>query len=107
MTTTITLLCLVHGDSSVFPVRIDKTLLVGDLKDEIKKKKSPKFDDIPANELTLWKVDISDDDEAAIQQLALQAHTANEILMWPTREISEYFENQPTRRHIHVVTERP
>jgi Crinkler effector protein N-terminal domain len=105
MATIVTLICLVNGDSSerTFAVDISNDKLVVHLKDEIKKKKSPKFDDIPADELTLWRVDIPDDDEAAI----LQADTATETLMRPTREISVYFKNQPTMRRIHVVIERP
>jgi hypothetical protein len=107
MATIVTLLCLVNGDSSAFPVRIDKTLLVGDLKNEIKKAKAPEFDNFAADKLTLWKVNIPDDGEAAIQRLALQADTANEIKMRPTKKIGEYYREQPAEGHIHVVIERP
>src|SRR4051812_47551813 len=97
MPTIVTLLCLVNGDSIewAFAVDISKNKLISHLKDEIKKKKENDFRNIDADNLTLWKVDIPDDDEATIQQLALQADTANEILMWPTKKISKYFRNGP------------
>jgi Crinkler effector protein N-terminal domain len=104
---TITLICIIYGESTPFPVHIDKTLLVDDLKKEIKKQKENDFRNIDADKLTLWNVDISDDDEAAIRQLALQADTANETMMRPARKISRYFVNEPTEEHIHVVIERP
>jgi hypothetical protein len=40
----------------MFPVKIAPEESVGALKDEIKKKKSPIFDDMPADRLDLWKV---------------------------------------------------
>ena len=54
----ITLLCLVKGNTiaNAFPVHIDGNSLVGDLKDAIKAKKAPEFDNFPADELRLWKV---------------------------------------------------
>jgi hypothetical protein len=54
----ITLNCWVLSDDPdrVFPVDFDARKSVGALKDEIKKKKSPIFDDMPADRLDLWKV---------------------------------------------------
>ncbi|RGB22485.1 hypothetical protein C1646_730549 [Rhizophagus diaphanus] len=59
----VTLLCLVKGNTTAnaFPVHIDSNQLVGDLKDAIKAKKAPVFDSFPADELRLWKVEISGD----------------------------------------------
>jgi hypothetical protein len=105
---TIALLCLVHGDSAdhAFPVRIDKTLLIGDLKKEIKKEKAPEFDKFAADKLNLWKVDISYDDEDAVKQLALKETDVIKKML-PASEIGEYFENTPTKKCIHVVIECP
>ncbi|KAF9956729.1 hypothetical protein BGZ65_002484, partial [Modicella reniformis] len=52
---TLKLYCLVEGQltSNAFPVYIDADKDVGDLKDEIKIKKSPEFNDIAAINL-LW-----------------------------------------------------
>jgi hypothetical protein len=58
----ITLLCLVKGNilANAFPVDIDKDQLVGHLKDAIKAKKTPEFDNFLADKLKLWKVEIRD-----------------------------------------------
>ncbi|KAF9921492.1 hypothetical protein BGZ67_000422, partial [Mortierella alpina] len=57
MTNRITLFCLVDGEatSHAFPVKVCPDDTVGDLKELIKIKQAPAFDDITANNLTLWK----------------------------------------------------
>ena len=47
MSNTITLFCLVLGEpaSNAFPVEIDKNKTIGDLKELIKEKKTPNFDE--------------------------------------------------------------
>ncbi|KAF9346033.1 hypothetical protein BGX26_002495 [Mortierella sp. AD094] len=42
---------------------IESTETIGDLKDLIKTKKASRFDDVAADELTLWRVSIPDDDD--------------------------------------------
>ncbi|CAG8640461.1 10806_t:CDS:2, partial [Racocetra persica] len=57
----ITIFCLVLGDavSRSFPVDIDKsTISIGHLKELIKKKKDPYYNNISADEFELWSVDI-------------------------------------------------
>ncbi|KAF9147746.1 hypothetical protein BGX20_006565, partial [Mortierella sp. AD010] len=49
--------------STSFPVDILDSETVGDLKNAIKEKKKPKLDNIAADELTLWKVEIPNRDE--------------------------------------------
>ena len=60
-----TLNCLVLGAEDTFPVKIKGAQSVGELKDEIKKKKEPRFNGLAADELTLYQinVDISDDND--------------------------------------------
>ncbi|KAF9288732.1 hypothetical protein BGZ88_008069 [Linnemannia elongata] len=59
------LFCLVDGQSTfnAFPVEIESNKTIGDLKDLIKGQKTPRFDDVAANELTLWHVSIAADDD--------------------------------------------
>ncbi|KAF9962757.1 hypothetical protein BGZ73_002633, partial [Actinomortierella ambigua] len=56
-TTTLTLFCLVDGEatSNAFPVKVAPDDSIGSLKDAIKVKKTPEFDDIAADKLTLWR----------------------------------------------------
>jgi hypothetical protein len=101
----ITLLCLVKGNTlaNAFPVHIDGNSLVGDLKDVIKVKKAPEFDNFPADKLKLWKVEIRDDHNDQLSNLTLQDN--NELLA--TREIEEYWSEKPAKRSIHVIVEAP
>src|ERR1700680_1715292 len=50
--------CIVLGDNPrrIFPVDIERTEIVGDLKEVIKDKKRPEFDHIATDHLELWKV---------------------------------------------------
>jgi hypothetical protein len=110
MATTVTLLCLVHGNSSehAFPVRIDKTLLVGDLTKEIKKEKENDFHNIDADKLILWKVNIPQINTMAIQKLILKDDKGKGIeKLWSASKISKFFSNQPADEHIHVIVESP
>ncbi|KAF9965805.1 hypothetical protein BGZ73_001262 [Actinomortierella ambigua] len=64
-TPTLTLFCLVDGEatSNAFPVEIEPSKSIGSLKKVIKSEKTPRFDDIAADELTLWRVSIPVEDE--------------------------------------------
>ncbi|KAF9921074.1 hypothetical protein BGZ67_000782, partial [Mortierella alpina] len=63
----LTLFCLIDGEttSNAFPVEVESSKTIGDLKKLIKTEQAPAFDDITANSLTLWKVSllIPDDEE--------------------------------------------
>ena len=59
---TITLSCLVVGENpyeNAFNVKINKTEAVSELKDTIKEKQKPFFDNVAPKDIKLWKVDIS------------------------------------------------
>ncbi|KAK5827649.1 hypothetical protein F5H01DRAFT_100823 [Linnemannia elongata] len=62
----LTLFCLVDGEgtSNAFPVEIESSKTIGDLKNLIKTKKPLRFDDVAAHKLTLWRVTIPDSDDA-------------------------------------------
>ena len=101
----ITLLCLVKGNTlaNAFPIHIDGNSLVGDLKEAIKVKKTPEFNNFPADRLKLWKVEIPDDRDDLLSNLTLQDQP--ELLA--TREIGDYWSEKPSKRHIHVLVEPP
>src|SRR6202012_5301589 len=54
------LFCLVDEEatSNAFSVKISSDNTVDDLKNLIKAKKTPRFDDVAADELTLWRVSV-------------------------------------------------
>ena len=59
----ITLFCLVKGNTTAnaFSVKISRDEPISELKDAIKAKKAPEFDNFPADKLKLWKVEIPGD----------------------------------------------
>ena len=101
----ITLLCLVKGNitANAFPVHIEGSSLVGDLKDAIKAKKAPEFDNFPADRLKLWKVKIPDNQDDLLSNLTL--NDGDELLA--TKKISKYFPDSPPEEHIHVIVKLP
>jgi Crinkler effector protein N-terminal domain len=104
MSDTITIICLVQGQSTqqAFAIDIDKTKLISHLKDRIKEKKQNDYCDIDADSLELWKVNIPSDD-ATIQELG---GIAGKKLNDPTQDIGEIFKT-PSKRHIHILVKCP
>ncbi|KAI9242855.1 MAG: hypothetical protein BYD32DRAFT_402000 [Podila humilis] len=54
----LSLFCLVDGESTPFPVEIESTKTIGDLKRAIKDDNAIAFADVDAKMLTLWHVSI-------------------------------------------------
>ncbi|KAF9921611.1 hypothetical protein BGZ67_000357, partial [Mortierella alpina] len=108
MTSTITLFCLVAGEttSHAFPVKVSFDDTVGDLKKLIKIEKAHDFNDIDANSLTLWKVSVpvSDDEEEA--PFRLDALSEKKKLN-PRNDISAVFGDEPPKKSDLVVVQRP
>ncbi|KFH68113.1 hypothetical protein MVEG_06843 [Podila verticillata NRRL 6337] len=98
------LLCVVDGESTSFSVEIDRTKTVDHLKKAIKAEKSPRFDDIAADELTLWRVSIPDDQlDSAITIVALDDKTA---LSNPRTRLSKNFPESP-EDNTYILVQRP
>ncbi|KAF9170208.1 hypothetical protein BGX20_009267 [Mortierella sp. AD010] len=85
----IKLFCVLDGDSSPFPVDIPLDVTIGDLKEAIKKKKEPEFDDITANRLLLYHVSTP---SAPKRLISLNNLTADE-----RKKKVEELEDQPQR----------
>ncbi|KAF9300300.1 hypothetical protein BGZ74_008044 [Mortierella antarctica] len=102
------LVCLVAGEpsSNALPVKDSSTLIVDELKDLIKTKKAPEFDDIAADKLTLLRVSIpvvSADKHIAIILSEIESKTEPV----PTDDLFEAFEGQPPKKTIHIIVQRP
>ena len=87
---------MIPSSKSVFPVDIDETDTVGDLKKEIKKKKK-KLDYIDAHELSLYKINVKIHDTNYDDQIEAMCKsdfvfTPEEFLI-PMRKVSHYFKN--------------
>ena len=101
----ITLLCLVKGNTTAnaFPVHIEGSSLVGDLKKAIKAEKAPEFDIFSADKLRLWKVTIPGDQDDQLRNLILQ--DSDELLA--INDIGDYWPTSPPKKHIHVIVKLP
>jgi len=103
-----TLFCLVNGDNPVdraFSVNVSNSNTVDELKELIKAKKQPEFDDIAADKLTLWRVNISQDELPELDADA-DPETLGEKLS-PLSEIAEAFPDGVKKKHIHIIVVRP
>jgi hypothetical protein len=105
MSSTITLICLVHGDRvrRAFPVDVDKSKTIGHLKKLIKQELPNSFCDVDAKELALWKVSIPSNDADALRDF--DADEDEELD--PTLGIEDYFQVVPSKGYIHIIIERP
>ncbi|KAG0058060.1 hypothetical protein BGZ90_005170 [Linnemannia elongata] len=104
----LTLFCLVDGEatSNAFSVKIPSSDTVDDLKDLIKTKKAPRFDDVAADELTLWHVDYPVVAANKHQPVLLNAINSPTELD-PTDDIADVFAETPPKKTIHVLVQRP
>ncbi|PKY32177.1 hypothetical protein RhiirB3_531946 [Rhizophagus irregularis] len=83
---------------------MDGNSLVVDLKDAIKAKKAPVFDNFPADELRLWKVEISGDHlEDQLKNLKLNGSGELSAI----NEIGDHWTEKPPKKNIHVKVEPP
>jgi hypothetical protein len=94
------LFCLVDGESTsnAFPISVPSTDTIGDLKKLIKAEKSVVFNDIDADELTLWSVSVpvvaaTKHDTVLVDSL----DTKEELL--PTDELSDVFVEKPPKEN--------
>ncbi|KAF9315613.1 hypothetical protein BG006_003723, partial [Podila minutissima] len=97
------LFCLVKGEdtSHAFPIKIRLKKTVAHLKERIKTKKKPEFDDIAADKLTLWRVVIPSTDSIPFELIPEKKK------LRPTEDISVVFADQPPKETINVIVERP
>jgi hypothetical protein len=105
ITDKLTPLCLVDKESTsrAFPVNIAPTQTVGEFKKFIKKEQVPAFDDITANQLTLWLVSVPDDDgDSAVTLDAL--HEKRKL--FPRTYVSNLFPNGPGE-DTYIIVQRP
>ncbi|KAI0306217.1 hypothetical protein B0F90DRAFT_1697207 [Multifurca ochricompacta] len=124
MTTALTLFCLAVdikkapiGD--IFKVIVQSDDDAIDLKDAIKLKKAPRLDNLPADELFLWKllkpVRGASAVKTAIEAMVFpdfkpgDAFVENDTvqLLDSLTNLSEYWQNLPKRNHLHVVVQVP
>ncbi|KAG0244616.1 hypothetical protein BG011_002889, partial [Mortierella polycephala] len=98
----LTLFCLVDGELTPFPVEIASTKTIGGLKDAIKTKKANHFQDVDADELTLWRVSIPVVPKKERKEISLADVPSKEELD-ETDDLSDVFEETPPKKTIHII----
>ncbi|KAG0196582.1 hypothetical protein BGX28_009959 [Mortierella sp. GBA30] len=104
----ITLVCVVNGHPAkdAFKVETEPSKSIDHLKKLIKVAKAPKFDDVAADELTLWSTSIPiivEEEESAIILDTQDKKTR----LHPASELSEVFGDNLPKKTIHIIVHRP
>ena len=105
------LFCVVfpcNPSEHLFSISIDANKTVDALKEAIKLKKEHRFADVDADELTVYKVLIPDDDglATALDNLRLDDHAAATKLR-ATQKLSVVFSNGVGDGHLHILVQLP
>ncbi|KAG0080939.1 hypothetical protein BGZ92_000406 [Podila epicladia] len=105
----LTLFCLVDGEatSQAFPVEIESTKTIGSLKQCIKTDKTPRFDDVAADELTLWRVSVPITDDNDEIPILLSSVTSNKKKLGPATRLSKVFPEELPEETVHILVQRP
>ncbi|KAG0249364.1 hypothetical protein BGZ95_007572, partial [Linnemannia exigua] len=117
----LTLFCLVDGEttSNAFPVEIESSKTIGDLKKLIKTETPDTFSGVDAKDLTLWRVSISvaddnhddndDDDDDEDLPILLDNVLKNDKkrLKAVTQMVTDVFGYRPVENTIHIIVQRP
>ncbi|KAF9352665.1 hypothetical protein BGX34_012028 [Mortierella sp. NVP85] len=104
--THLTLFCVVDGETTSFPVAIESTKTVGDLKKLIKAEKAKAFEEVDADQLTLWRVSFPVVPKSERKAVSLADISTKEELD-ETDDISDVFEEKPPKKTIHIIVQRP
>ena len=101
------LFCYVLGEgcNNTFAVNIKEDETIGDLREAIKEEKRPKFDDILADSLTLWKASVpySLNLKKEVEALNLVDDDSLQSL-WI---LSDIFSSGLDGDHVHIIVDRP
>ncbi|KAF9537361.1 hypothetical protein EC957_008401 [Mortierella hygrophila] len=101
--------CPIDGQSTpnADPVSIPSAETVGVLKDLTKHKRSPKFDDVAADKLTLRRVLTKDDDNDDATIALDSVPEPEKKKLRATSKLSDVFEETPPKKTIHTIVQRP
>lgn len=110
-------ICLIFDDpiEKTFTIDISKNKQISHLKDAIKEKIEHRFEKIDANDLELWKVNISTSDKSKFEQL--KTSTSHELILKDVfggemitdvaKKIKKVFNNSLEKEHIHIIVKPP
>lgn len=99
--------CYVLGDecNNTFKVNINKDATVADLKDAIKEKKRPKYDDIPADLFSVWNSPVRY--SLNLKKEAEELRLVDDDSLQPLRILSDIFSSGLYTDYVHVIVNPP
>ncbi|KAF9896598.1 hypothetical protein BX616_007140, partial [Lobosporangium transversale] len=101
--TELKIFCIVDGEATAFSVKILSNCSVDELKQAIKAAKKNAFKDIDADQLTLYRVSIPDEDKTVVESEIV----SKEALTIASMELWEIFNSELPRKTIHVFVKPP
>ncbi|KAF9328712.1 hypothetical protein BG006_008144 [Podila minutissima] len=102
----LTFFCVIDGESTPFPVEIEPTKTIGELKKTIKDDNAVAFADVDAKMLTLWGVSIPVAPKKERKDISLAGIPSKEELD-ETDDVSDVFKETPPKKTIHIIVQRP
>ncbi|KAG0197469.1 hypothetical protein BGX33_000595, partial [Mortierella sp. NVP41] len=104
--TLLNLYCLVDGlpTSRAFEIEVSATRTVAHLKDLVKTKQAPAFDDITVDQLNLWRVVIPDEKQSHVITIGVLENKAE--LSNPRMRLSKLFPESPDD-NTYIIVQRP
>ncbi|KIM32923.1 hypothetical protein M408DRAFT_313176 [Serendipita vermifera MAFF 305830] len=100
-----TIVCVIHSRGAPFSVEIARDRSVGHLKNLIKAKVSPMFDQIPAHYLDLYRVDATGSTEKERREAVARADLTDKLRV--TRMWYKVYPSIPPKETIHIVAKPP
>jgi len=106
-----TLFCTVLGHGDLFPVKVDETQSVDELKTKIRTKKVPEFNHFAVDRLTLYKIKVDFPNENEYDDIMRKVSEPGYVFdpklkLIPTFKMLKYFEQGP-EGDIHILVELP
>ncbi|KAG0693887.1 hypothetical protein DFH29DRAFT_962611 [Suillus ampliporus] len=102
--------CWAVGDdpNCVFPVKIESTETVGDLKEVIQDKMKHEYNPFDAKSLNLWKVDIDlKKDSDLLEMIVAEGGVQCGYKLAGWTPLHELFTDAPEDSHLHIIVQRP
>jgi hypothetical protein len=100
-----TIFCVITGESTVFPIKIQKSEPVDILKDKIKEARRNTLAQFDAAQLTLYHVEIPvhADMVTAVKQKLTE--NPDELQAWEA--LAEVFKDAPKMKTVHIIVRPP
>ena len=94
--------CLFVDEENPFSIFIKKSALVDDLKKRIKEERNDRLANIGANFLTLYQVELTDD-----EHILKNVTSKGLFALRPTKKLEFYFPSTPKNEMVHIIIEPP